>query len=100
MIKLSAFADESSDKLVGQIDAMLRNNIQYLEIRSVDGKNVADLTESEAENILAQLEKNGLAVWSIGSPIGKVDIDVDIDEYLKKVEHVCKIANIGILLVR
>ncbi|MBO5223772.1 MAG: sugar phosphate isomerase/epimerase [Clostridia bacterium] len=94
MIKLCAFADESSGKLDGQIDALLRNNIPYLEIRGVDGKNVADLTEEEAKAIYEKLSANGLAVWSIGSPLGKVNVDVNFDEYLKKVEHVCKIANI------
>ena len=92
MIKLCAFADESSGKLDGQIDALVRNNIPYLEIRSVNGKNVADLTEDEAQQIYDDLAKNGLAVWSIGSPLGKVNMDVDFDEYIKKVEHVCKIA--------
>jgi sugar phosphate isomerase/epimerase len=94
MIKLCAFADESSGKLSGQIDALVRNNIPYLEIRGVDGKNVADLSEAEAKEIYEKLSANGLAVWSIGSPLGKVNVDVDFDEYLKKVEHVCKIANI------
>lgn len=94
MIKLCAFADESSGKLSGQIDALLRNNIPYLEIRGVDGKNVADLSEEEAKAIYEKLSENGLAVWSIGSPLGKVNVDVDFDEYIKKVEHVCKIANI------
>ncbi|MBE5733090.1 MAG: sugar phosphate isomerase/epimerase [Clostridiales bacterium] len=94
MIKLCAFADESSGKLSGQIEALVRNNIPYLEIRGVDGKNVADLSEEEARAIYEKLSENGLAVWSIGSPLGKVNVDVDFDEYLKKVEHVCKIANI------
>ncbi len=94
MIKLCAFADESSGKLDGQIEALIRNNIPYLEIRSVDGKSVADLTEDEAKNIYDKLSANGLAVWSVGSPLGKVDIAVDFDEYIKKIEHVCKIATI------
>jgi sugar phosphate isomerase/epimerase len=94
MIKLCAFADESSGKIDGQIDALLRNNIPYLEIRGVDGKNVADLTDEEATTVYEKLTKNGLAVWSIGSPLGKVDITVDFDEYIKKIERVCQIAKI------
>lgn len=94
MIKLCAFADESSSSLDGQIDALKRNNIPYLEIRSVEGKNVSELTDEEAQKIYEKLSANGLSVWSIGSPLGKAEVNVDFDEYLKKIERVCKIANI------
>ena len=94
MIRLCAFADESSSSLLGQIEALKRNNLSLLEIRVVDGKNIFHVTEEEAEKIYSELEKNGIKVWSIGSPVGKVDIDIDFDEYLKNVEHLYKIANI------
>ena len=81
MIKLCAFADESSGQIDGQIDALVRNNIPYLEIRGVDGKNVADLTDEEATSVYEKLMKNGLAGWSIGSPLGKVDITVAIGNF-------------------
>lgn len=94
MIRISAFSDEASTSLRGQIAAMLRNNISLTELRSVDGKNVKDLTLQEAANIKAALDLAGIEVWSIGSPIGKVDISVDITEYLQTVEHVCKLAQV------
>jgi len=52
------------------------------------------LTEEEAREYQRILSENGIAVWSIGSPLGKVNIDIDMDEYIKTVEHVCKLANI------
>ncbi len=92
MIRICAFSDEASQSLKGQIAAMQRNNISLTELRSVDGKNVKDLTLEEAENIKAELHAAGISVWSLGSPLGKVDITVDMDEYLHTVEHVCKLA--------
>ncbi len=94
MIFLSAFADEAGSTLKEQIDALKRNNISYLELRSVDDVNVADLTVEQAIDIKSQLDDNGIKVWAIGSPLGKVDIDCDFTEYLKRIEHVCKLANI------
>ena len=92
MIRLCAFSDEASPSLHGQIEAMLRNGIYLTELRSVEGKNVKDLTLEEATEIRRTLELAGISVWSVGSPLGKVDISVDIDEYLNTVEHVCRLA--------
>ena len=38
MIKLCAFADEAESSLDGQIAALKRNDISYLELRSIAGK--------------------------------------------------------------
>ena len=94
MIKLSAFADEADNSLQGQIDALKRNHLQYLEIRNVDGKNVADLTDEEAQRIYERLRAERLGVWAVGSPLGKVDIDCGFDAYKDKVRRVCEIANL------
>ena len=94
MIKLSAFSDEAGNSIKEQISALKRNGIFLMELRSIDGKNVAEFTEEDAKSYQKELEENGISVWSIGSPLGKVDIDVDFNEYCKKVRHVCKLANI------
>ena len=93
-IKLCAFSDESDSSLNGQIDALKRNNIPYMEMRNVDGKNVTELTLEEAKAVRAKLDENGIKVWSLGSPLGKVDIDTDFEEYLKLVRHTCELANV------
>lgn len=94
MIRLCAFSDEAGSSLKEQIEALKRNNISLMELRSIDKKNVADFSLEEATKYQEEMEKNNIQVWSIGSPIGKVNIDVDFSEYLKKVEHVCKLAQI------
>ena len=93
-IKLCAFSDEADPSLDGQIAALKRNNLPYMEMRGVDGKNVTELTLEEAKAVKAKLDANGIKVLSIGSPIGKVDINTDFDEYMKLVRHTCELANI------
>ena len=94
MIFLSAFADEAGSKLSEQIAALKRNKISFLELRSIDDVNVKDLSVDQAIEIKKQLDDNGIKVWSIGSPLGKVDVDCDFNEYQKTIEHVFKLANI------
>lgn len=94
MIRLSAFADEASKSLEGQIAALKRNGISYLEVRGINGTNVSKLTEEEATAYAKQLSDAGIQVWSIGSPLGKVKIDCDFEEYKETVAHVCRMAQI------
>lgn len=72
--KFSAFADEAGKMLTEQIDAMRGNSIGYLEMRGVNGTNVADLTPADARAIRAELDAAEIAVWSLGSPIGKIKL--------------------------
>ncbi len=72
--KFSAFADEASKLLTEQIEAMRANGIGYLEMRGVNGTNVADLTPADARAVRAELDAADIAVWSLGSPIGKIKL--------------------------
>ena len=94
MIKLCAFADEADRLLEGQIKALNENNITYLEVRGINGKSVAAFTAEEAKEYQKILTDNGVAVWSVGSALGKVDINCDFNEYKNTVRHVCEMANI------
>lgn len=93
MIRLCAFADESGSSLMEQITQMKKNNIFLLELRSIEGKNISDFSYEEVKQYYQILNDNGIKVWSIGSPLGKIDIK-DANEHLIKVEKVCKIAKI------
>ena len=77
LLKLCAFADESSPTVAGQVEALQRNHIQLLEARNVDGVNISKLTPNEAKALKNTLDKKGLAVWSLGSPLGKIDLTDD-----------------------
>lgn len=88
----SAFADESSNTLAGQVDALKRNGFRYLEIRNIDGKNVSELTVDEVREKNAVLRDNGFSVWAIGSRIGKIKIDDDFEKHLDLYKHTLDLA--------
>lgn len=94
MIKLAAFADEADSTLSGQISALKRNGIKYLEIRGVNGQNIADITCEQAKEYAKSLADEGISVWSVGSPIGKVKLSDDLEAHEKKFRHICELANI------
>ena len=90
--QLSAFADESSDLFSGQIDALKRNGIDFLEIRNVDGKNITTYTCAQARELAKILADNGLRLWSMGSPIGKIAIDGDFEAHMDLYRHTLDLA--------
>ena len=81
-IKLCAFADEANAEIDFQIEALKRNSIPYLEIRNVDGENISKITLEKAKEVKSKLDANGLAVWSLGSPYGKIKITDDFAPHL------------------
>lgn len=93
-IKLSAFADESASSLEEQIASLKENNIHFLELRSINGKNVSEFSLEEANEFAKVLKNNDIEVFSIGSPLGKVDINIDFNEYKNVIVNVFKIANV------
>ncbi len=93
-IKIYAFADEASPSLDGQISAMLRNKVDGLEIRNVDGTNISDISLEKAKEIKKKLDDSGLITWSIGSPIGKIGINDDFSVHFDKFKHTVDVANI------
>lgn len=84
---LSAFSDEYSPNFDEQIEGLKKNGVGFMEIRGVDGKNVADLTEDEMKAAKAKLDAAGIGVSSIGSPIGKIKTDDDFEAHLKKLDN-------------
>ena len=91
---LCAFADEAADGLQGQIDALKKNRIRLLELRGVEKKSVAELTAKEAQEIRARLDEEGISVWSIGSPTGKIDIRDDFSVHMDEFKHLVELAGI------
>lgn len=92
--KLAAFADEADSRISEQIKAMKENDISYLEIRGVDGENIADITKEKAKEVRTQLEDSGIFVWSLGSPYGKIGINDDFTPHLDKFKHGLELAEI------
>lgn len=93
-IRLSAFADEAACAYAAQLEVLRQERIPYIELRGLDGKSIADLSEEEAKRYAVQTQEAGIKVWSIGSPLGKIWIGDDFDAHLKKAEHVFRLAGI------
>lgn len=90
-----AFADEAGAYIDEQIVAMRDNGVEGLEIRTVDGENVADITPDKAKEVRRKLDENGLITWSVGSPLGKIDIEKDdFAAHLEKCKRVLETAAI------
>jgi 3-dehydroshikimate dehydratase len=93
MVKLSGFADEISPDLEVQLDTLESLGIRHLELRGVWDKNVLDLTDRELAQVKEELDRRGMGVSAIGSPIGKVSIESDFAEYKARVQHAIDVAN-------
>ena len=93
-IKLSAFADEYKSSFEGQIEGLLKFGIKYIELRHLDGKNVSLLTENEAKDARRALDRAGIKVSAIGSPLGKIKLDGDIKGHLETARKVFETSNI------
>lgn len=92
-MKIYAFSDEASSELGGQIAAMKRNGLDGMEIRGVNGRSITAFSVKEAAEVLRQLKDNGLAVWSVGSPIGKIPLDGGgFDDHLDLLRHTLELA--------
>ncbi len=79
----SAFADEAADDLAGQIAALQRNGIGYIEPRFIDKKGILTLSEDELFEMKKQLDSAGIKVGSLGSPIGKYPIEEPFEIHLE-----------------
>ena len=90
--KLCAFADEAGAEIDEQIKALKENGIAFLEVRGVGNKNISALTVHEAREVNKRLNDNGISIWSIGSPIGKIGIKDDFSPHLDLFKHIIEMA--------
>lgn len=90
--KISGFADEIAEGVDTQFRVLQKLNISYFEPRGIDGKNIADLSDEEAEALKEKMEQAGIRVSSIGSPIGKIRLDEDFEAHFRKFRRVVEVA--------
>ena len=93
-IKLSAFSDEYADAFEEQLRGMRGFNISHIELRHVDKKNVSVLTEKEVKEAKEKLDFYGIGVSAIGSPLGKITLDGDMNAHLETAKNVFQTANV------
>ncbi|HUD36165.1 MAG TPA: sugar phosphate isomerase/epimerase [Streptosporangiaceae bacterium] len=91
--RLSGFADEISPDPAEQLAVLAAESISYLELRSVWGTNVADLSDAQLAEFLALLDDAGVSVSSIGSPIGKIPIEAPFKPELDRMRRIAEVAS-------
>jgi sugar phosphate isomerase/epimerase len=97
--KISGFSDEITDEFTAQLDAMKELGIDHVEVRNLalDGKPkavIVDLSEDELHGAKRELDKRGMRVSAIGSPIGKIGIDDDFEAHLARFQGALRAADI------
>ena len=95
--KLTGFADEISPDLETQVSTLARLGLSGLDLRSVNGVNVLDLTTEDIERVNEVCHQHGIVVQCIGSPVNKIQYDVMLQarehERLRKAIHAANLTN-------
>jgi sugar phosphate isomerase/epimerase len=94
MFTLSAFADEISPDPQEQVDVLRRCDVTHVELRSVGGVNVLDLTDLQVGEFKALLDRHGMGLSAIGSPVGKVRIDEPFEPHLRRFERALELCRV------
>ncbi|MDR2526146.1 MAG: TIM barrel protein [Oscillospiraceae bacterium] len=90
----SAFSDEAAKSLEEQIAACKAAGIGAMELRGIDGRNIATFDPAEAEEIKAKLDAAGIAVSAIGSPFGKLFIEEEFEEHFAEFKNTVAVADV------
>lgn len=93
MIRLSAFADEAFSALTDQLGLLRKLGLHWLEIRNVDGKNIAGISSAEARHIRTRLDDSGIGVSAVASPIGKCPVSDPLSVQLESLARVMETAS-------
>lgn len=91
---ISGFSDEISSDIDEQFEGIKRLGIEYFEVRGVDGENISEITLGKARELKGKMDECSVCVSSIGSPIGKININDDFEAHMKLLSHVMDIAEI------
>lgn len=86
-LQITGFADEIDPSFDVQLAALREWGVSHVELRAADGVNVSDFTDSKVREVKAKLEEAGIAVSSIGSPIGKISITDPFAPHLEKLKR-------------
>ena len=89
---ISGFSDEISPNVDVQFNVLQKLNIKHFEVRGVDGKNISKLTDDEVTELKCKMDKYEIKVSSIGSPIGKININDDFKPHFDAYKRVVEIA--------
>lgn len=90
----AGFADEIDMGIRAQIEGFKNIGMRHIELRGVNGKNIAEVTEEEAKEIKKMFDEKGFGVSAIGSPVGKTEVSDPNGPEVEKLRHIIRLANI------
>jgi sugar phosphate isomerase/epimerase len=73
--RLSVLTDEVSDRFSDALDWAVLKGFKHVEVRMVDGVNVANLDDAQVDRARREIEGRGLRVSAIASPLFKCALD-------------------------
>lgn len=91
---ITGFSDEINADLEIQLEEIKKLDIAYIEMRGVNGRNVSDYSIEEILIIKDQLDKAGVKVSAIGSPIGKIKIEEEFEPHFDLFKHLVAMAKV------
>lgn len=93
MWTLSGFSDEISPDFEEQCAVAARLGLGHIELRSAWETNVLDLDDDRLRTVRRTLAEHDLRVSSIGSPIGKIFLDDDVDAHVERMRRAAHVAD-------
>lgn len=96
-IRLSGFADEIDPDLNRQLAVVSELGMKYIILRTANGKNIADYTAQQADELLLPLlTAADIGVSCLGSPIGKIPLEDEaaFTRQCEELAELCRIANL------
>lgn len=81
-IILSAFADEYNHDPHIHAAFLAKNNVSFIEPRFVNGENITVIAENKVKEYKKILDSYGVRVFSLGSPLGKINLQDDFAAHL------------------
>ncbi len=90
-IIITGFSDEIAPGFDAQLEALREFGLDHLELRAADGINVSDFSLEKLLEVKEKLHAAGMAVSSIGSPIGKISIEEPFAPHMEKLKRTLEI---------
>lgn len=89
---LSGFSDEIDEMIPVQFEHLRKLGIRYFEPRGINGKNISALSDEEVLALKEEMDRYGISVSSIGSPIGKILITDDFEPHMDQLRRTIRTA--------
>ena len=92
--RLSAFADEAAKDLAGQILALKRNKISFIELRGLESGPIDLQSDRTVKEVARTLSGEGIGSSAVGSRLGKTEITKPFLPSLESLKRLCEICHL------